>query len=631
MRTLRAIIVACLVAGYAASLPSHNADSFEQARGIDSVPDRLYRTRALYPSEKNIDNITRRLWEAKKLHVPVVSSRVRREIEDEENPEPKNNIIKGPKRSTPASRSNLGNKDTVPLDSLEMAYQAALEKTRQGYERDSMIAYIREMLPQLSEQAAKEIVDEAVETIVAEDILNWKDQKESLEQMTYPRQPSIPEHVSLSAESEWSTEMIQRMANIKAADGLDAMSLAKSLQNMFPHVDEPQIEEIVAEATKNIKASPHYDPSAEYPSEEDQPPPRKLKRSTGTDDDFDDLEAFSSELLAMREKIVEYLQPLFSSIDTQIIRRIAHEAVLRVIEETKSAQEAAEQISASDTEETPNNDDGETQALDKRTSGPGYFSTETRRRFGWQVIYTLCQGTLNTATIEEQLNLNFGNFGSSDENRVQIIAEQIKAGVEADIGALNAVAQFVRSDREDWSTTFRDLSLNDQEQTGLLLLQAVTRARSSPVSLPDLIVSLREQSPSVEREIAELAARAALFILQNLDYSQELQTPGQDGPKLLKRNQSNGNTNNNDENENGEEEEQEEEEEDLEHQVIVFLLDSIESQIRERAEAGVQDSESIARGMWLKYPFIDLGYLKVVAKRVVADVQAGASDETNDG
>lgn len=567
MRTFKTIIIACLAAGYTASLPSHNANSFEQARSIDGVPNRLLETRTTSPSHKYVNHIKRQLWKAKNLRVPGFLSKVKREIGHDQNPEPKKNIIKGPRRSIPASENNLVDADTDPLNSLEMAYQTALEKTRQGDERDSMITYIREMLPQLSEQAAKDIVDEAVESVVAEDMLNWRDQKESLEQMTYPEKPSISEHLSLSTESEWPIEVAHRMASIKAAEGIDTVSLVNLLQNIFPHLDESQIQEIVAEVTENIDTSSNYDPSGEHPFGEDQPPSNKLKREIG-------------------------------------------------------------------------GGNGETRVLDKRTSGPRYFSTEEGRNFGWLMVFTLCRGSLDITAIEEQFYTNFGFFGSLDQERVENTAERLKSAVEADIDALNAVAQFVQSEREGWSTYFQDLAPDDQKLAGLLLSRAVTQARDNYNGLPDLITSSPGRLPHFERDIAELAARAALFILDNPDYSQELQAPEEGRLRLVKRNQSDESIKNDGESENDEYEENEEAEEEVveeveeaeaEHQAIVLLLGNIESQIRQRAEAGVQDPEDIVRDMWLIYPFIDLEYLKIVFSRIIAEAQARDSDEANDG
>ena len=459
--------------------------------------------------------------EAKKLHVPGLSSKIKREIDNEQNPEPKNNIIKGPNRAIPSS-GNAADEDIDFLYSHEIAYQTALKKTRQGYERGFMISHIREMLPNLSEQVVKDIVDEAVETIVAEDILNWRDQKASLEEMTYPEQSSISEHISSSAESEWPTEMVRRMAVLRAAEGMDSMSLAKLLQRMFPHINESQIQKIAVEATKEIKASPNYDSSGEHPPDQDQPPPKNRKRETDIDDDFDDLETLPSKQLAIREELVAFLQPRFSSVNTETIRRIAHVAVLRIAEETASAEEATGQFSQPDTNEDNKDDDGNFQVLNKRASERRHFPTDRGRVNSWRFVYNLCEGSLDKAVIEEKLNSIYGYFGGPDDRRILSVAEGMKVGIEADIAVFNVVAPYIRSNREGFSMTFQDLSLTDQKRTGLLLVSALTQARGTPIGLPELVASLRAQSRGIGQKNVELVARAAFFILGNPDYAQEL-------------------------------------------------------------------------------------------------------------
>ena len=327
MHPIRTIAVAYLTVGLTTSLPFHNANPVGDDKGIENTPDRPFEAHIVGPTQSNMDNVGRRLLEAKKLHAVDSPSKIKRENEDEPDLEPMNNIVKGPSssRSMPLhgqpaepAESPLedGNdnpfgslpRDTIEQFSIEFAYQTALEKTRQGYRRDVMIAYIREMLPMLSGAVAKAIVDDAVEAVVAEDILNWRDQKARLEQLTSSDLPSVLDEIP-SNENERSAEMVYRMAFIKADEGMDSASLVKYLQHMFPLVDKLEIQDIVAKAIADIKTTQDDTSSGgDDPPWTDESSSQKRRRETNADDGLDGLEDLIPEQLALREEIVEYLQ-----------------------------------------------------------------------------------------------------------------------------------------------------------------------------------------------------------------------------------------------------------------------------------------------------------------------------------
>ena len=524
MHPIKTIAFSCFAAGLTTSLPFYNGISNGKDKSIRSISSRRLEAYLGRPLQSDIDSIERRVLEAKKSLRVSSHGHVKRAYKDESVPEPMNSIVKGPIRSklrtdkdpsAESTESPLEDEDFTLLDnlprdaieelSIELAYQNALEKTREGYQRDVMIAYIREMLPILPSETAEEIVDNAVEAVVSEDMLNWEHQKANLEQSAGSGLFSVPENVLSDAENERLVQTIHQLSSIKADEGLDGASLVDFLQDVLPHIHSSEIESMVAKGLADVETNQDDLSSKDnHPPWTDQSTTEKRKRETGAGEQFDNLADLTPAQLAFREEIVEYLQPKVTSIDIQTIRRIAHEAVLRIVEEGGTMQGPSEQI-------TP---------LDRESEEDAYLRdlNEEIDRLRRQTAYFEAWLSNDPARIVEKLSSRYDSIGGVD---TQQLAQDAVAEVQRHKAAFAAAARVTFASTREYST-FDELPDGTKWSLGEMLQAAAAETRTYDLSLRDLYNSLRTQHPPVQAKIIELVARATFYELGRDEYAEDI-------------------------------------------------------------------------------------------------------------